>query len=170
MKTKKIFDIIFYLILGVLLIQRVPVLLSQYKIEGKKVDETKFTNLKMQQIDFPPRDQKSVAVFWATWCGPCSLELSRINKAILDKEIDSRFIYVVNVDEDPSLVRSEFIKRKYNFDGYFNKDLAIQLNVQGTPTVVFIDENKNVEWISTGISPSLIYRTRNFLPKVTSLK
>lgn len=104
-------------------------------------------------------------IFWATWCGPCTLELKRINNAVINKEIDPRYIYAVNMGEETTLVNAEFAKRQYKFQSYydFDKNLARQLQIEVTPTVLFIDEKQTLKWISSGISPTLVYRIQNFL-------
>jgi thiol-disulfide isomerase/thioredoxin len=159
-------NIVFYLIISALLIQRVPLLVSQYKNEGIMIQTVTLQKDNMQPVSFPVKNEKSIVIFWATWCGPCSIELNRINSAILNKEIDPKYVYAVNLEEDPDLVRAHFDKKKYSFKSYFNfnKNLASQLNVSVTPTVAFIDTDKKLSWISSGISPTLIYRIKNFLP------
>ena len=114
---------------------------------------------------FPKENEKSVVIFWATWCGPCSVELNRINKAIINNEIDRRFIYAVNMGEDQSVVERDFKNKNYQFESYYNLDnkLASQLKAEVTPTIAFIDNQKRLRWISSGISPTLIYRIKNFL-------
>jgi thiol-disulfide isomerase/thioredoxin len=141
------------------------VFISQFKSEGKEISTVTFQADNMQPVYFPKSNEKSVVIFWATWCGPCSVELNRINNAIIKKEIDPRYVYAVNMGEDPDLVKRELSKRKYKFQSYYESkgDLISQLKVEVTPTVAFIDERKTLRWLSSGISPSLIYRIMNFL-------
>lgn len=145
--------------------QRLPLLLSQFKSEGSTIKSVVLQTSDMQAVSFPKPNEKSVVIFWATWCAPCSLELKRINNAVINKEIDPRYIYAVNMGEDPSLVKTAFTKREYKFQSYydFDKKLAEQLKIEVTPTVLFIDEKQTLTWISSGVSPSLIYRIQIFL-------
>jgi thiol-disulfide isomerase/thioredoxin len=147
------------------LAQRVPSIISQFKTEGQTVPVITLKQMNMKTIMFPKENTKSVVVFWATWCAPCSVELNRINSAILNKEIDAKDIYAINTGEDPSLVTKELNKKHYVFKSYFDIDnkLANFLNSNVTPTIAFIDKNQKIQWISSGISPSLIYRIKNFL-------
>lgn len=147
--------------------QRVPVLLTQFQNEGSSVKEVTLQDTSLQKVLFPKINEKSVVVFWATWCGPCTLELSRINKAIINKEINASSIYAINMGEEPTIANAEAKKRDYKFSIYYdlNLELIKQLNVAVTPTIAFIDQNKKIEWLSSGISPSLIFRIQSFLSK-----
>lgn len=142
------------------LITRLPSILEQFKQEG-----TVFTPILIDGKLFPPKNEKSVLVFWATWCGPCTLELKRINSAIANKEISSKNIFAVNMGEPQELVDKAVKERNYNFQVLIdtNGTLAKMFQVQATPTIVFIDEKGKIDWISSGISPSLIYRIKSFL-------
>jgi len=135
------------------LFQRLPQILAHFQGQGKIVSAVKL------------QKEKRVYVFWATWCGPCTLELNRINQAIINKEIDSRHIYAVNMGEDPVLVKQEMQKRSYQFQSYDDVDNALvkELKVEVTPTVALVDEKHTLQWISSGISPTLIYRIQKFL-------
>ena len=163
--TENKLNIILYIILFVIFTQRAPMLVSQFKSEGSTIKTVTLQTSTMQPVYFPKPNEKSVVVFWTTWCGPCSVELNRINKAILNKEIDPQKIYAVNLGEDPDLVKVEFAKRQYKFQVYFNfnKSLEAQLNAKITPTVAFIDDKQKLRWLSSGISPLLIYRIHRFL-------
>ena len=88
---------------------------------------------------FPALHKKSVLVFWASWCGPCSIELSRINSAINNKEISSNNIFAVNMGENPELVNRVVHERKYSMPVIFdnNGELANLLHVKVTPTIAY---------------------------------
>lgn len=51
------------------------------------------------------------------------------------------------------------IKRLSGESGQVSK----KYNVTGTPTVVFIDAEEKINWITTGLSPTLEYRIKEFL-------
>jgi thiol-disulfide isomerase/thioredoxin len=116
-------------------------------------------------IMFPAYGKKSIAVFWASWCGPCGIELSRINKAILEKEIGADRIYAISLDQDLHALEKTILEKKYSFKTYLDKENTIStlLKVNSTPTIVFIDETGKVSWQTTGVSPFLINRIKSFL-------
>ena len=67
--------------------------------------------------------------------------------------------------ENPELVNRAIHDRKYSMPVVFDKfgELAQTLRVKGTPTIALIDETGKIDWISSGLSPSLIYRIKYFL-------
>lgn len=164
-KSLKIKDIIFYTLIILFLAVRVPLYFSQSKSEGITLKKAMLETSDLRSIGFPKKKEKSILIFWATWCGPCSFELNRINNAIIEKEIDSKYIYAINMGEDPEVVKKEVAKKDYKFSYFynFNNELLSQLNIEVTPTIVFLTDEHKVEWITSGISPTLIYRMKKFI-------
>lgn len=113
---------------------------------------------------FPPPKEKSVMVFWATWCGPCSVELKRINAAIEDGSISAKNLFAVNMGEDQSVIDKTLKERHYRFPVVRDSgnQLAQSLGVSVTPTVAFISADGQIKWLSSGLSPTLIYRIGRF--------
>ncbi len=138
---------------------RLPLFIEQFNKQGKI-----FSPIEVNGKSFPPMGEKSVLVFWASWCGPCTLELNRINSAIDKKEFSPANIYAVNMGESKEVVDREIRKRKYNFAIVSDdrNELANSLNVKVTPTIAFISKSGKIEWLSSGISPLLIYRIQSF--------
>ncbi len=159
-KSWKFSDWFLAVILLYFLINKAPGLFEQHKLQG-----TKLNPILMGERFIPTPKAKSVLVFWASWCGPCTIELNRIQKAINEREITSNNIFAVNMGDEENLVNKVVTERKYTMPIVLDKNgaLANKVNVQGTPTISFIDENGVIVWLSTGLSPTLIYRIKKFL-------
>ena len=109
--------------------------------------------------------QKRVLLFWATWCGPCSLELARVNRMIAGGELKPEQVLAISIGETAEVVKSAIAERKYTFPVALDLDgkVAESFKVSGTPTIVFVDEKQVINWLSTGLSPSLGLRLQRFL-------
>lgn len=164
-RLNTIFNIFLIVILVIFLTQRLPSLSGHYKIEGTPLKNYTLTNLDGTLVLLPKTNKKNVFVFWATWCGPCSIELSRINKLIEAKIISPNDVYAINMGEDISLVFRTTKEKGYLFNTVIDQKglLTRDLKIEATPSIVFIDHNQTIIWISSGISPTLIYRLKNFL-------
>ncbi len=164
MKYKRIFNTIFFAVAAYAIYLRLPVILSHFEFQDKVIP-----NFKMRTLDggeFELYQQKKVAlVFWATWCGPCEVELKRINKMIVDKKIRPENVLAVAGLEDQKLIEETMKKNGYQFPvGLdFDENASKIFKVQATPTIVFIDEKHTVEWMTSGLSPTLEYRLSSFL-------
>jgi cytochrome c biogenesis protein CcmG/thiol:disulfide interchange protein DsbE len=146
--------------------QKVPSIIKMYEAEGQPAQSAVAIDLNGQPISIPlPR--KHILVFWATWCGPCKVELGRINNLILSGEVAAESVLAVSLAEDPNLVSSFVREQKYLFKiGVDQSGKTAELyQVSGTPTILFIGSDQKVSWMTTGLSPSLEFRIRSFLKK-----
>lgn len=134
-------------------------------MQGRGVNSFQLETLSGDIFDSDRMQSSYVVVFWATWCGPCSLELARLNRLILNNEIKSESVLAISVREEKSLVES--VAREKNYQFKIGVDpigkIADFFRVQGTPTIVFIGKDKTVKWITTGLSPSLELRVKAHL-------
>ncbi len=164
MKYHKIFNTIFFALAVYALYLRLPTILNHFGHQDKVVP-----NFKMRTLDggeFELYSQKKVAlIFWASWCGPCEIELKRINKMILDKKIRPENILAIAGLEDQKNLFETVQKNNYQFTvGLdFDESAAKFFKVQATPTIVFVDEKHSVQWMTSGLSPTLEYRLSSFL-------
>jgi len=82
---------------------------------------------------------------WATWCGPCRMEMPGIQRLYEKLAGDGRIVFVAISDESPETVRKFFKKRKYTFPSYTIKgDLPPVLACLGIPTTFIIDPDGRI--------------------------
>jgi cytochrome c biogenesis protein CcmG/thiol:disulfide interchange protein DsbE len=109
--------------------------------------------------------KKTVFVFWATWCPPCKVELSRLQSLINAGAIAQDAVVAVSVGEDRDVVAGAVKERGYTFDVALDTKslVAEKYAVAGTPTILFRNADGTVAWRTSGISPTLELRVLHFL-------
>lgn len=164
---KKYLNILFYFVLAYLIASKIPTWWAHFNLQSQKATEHQVQRLSGENITIPVPGQKTILVFWATWCGPCQVELSRLNKLLATGVIKSNELIAINMQEDPKVISEYLDKNSYQFIVALDPQglIAEQYKVSGTPTVLFLDEAGLIQWITTGLSPTLEIRVKNFLNK-----
>lgn len=109
---------------------------------GFKVKSTEGMDLSLDGL----RGKVVLLDFWATWCGPCRVEMPEVKKVWKKYGGDQFIIVGVSLDGDrgsfESYVRSEGLTWPQYFDGggWGNK-IARLYNVSGIPDTVLIDHD-----------------------------
>jgi len=161
---KHALNILFAIVLLFILAQRLPSIIYMYGMEGREAKSAIVMDLNSQPVSFPLLS-KHILVFWATWCGPCKVELARINRMVTNGEIPPDSVLAISVAEDLKTVSSFVEEQGYSFRIAIDRTgkSAALYRVSGTPTILFINQDQTVNWMTTGLSPSLEFRIRSFL-------
>lgn len=159
-------NLIVILVLAYVLLNRLPSIISNFKAEGIILETKNYQLIAPtgvpSEITFPPKERKVLAIFWATWCGPCKLEMNRLKTSIENKDIPENGIVAINPFEPPATVEHFLKENKYPFLFIDAPEVSKVLNISATPTTVFI-ENGTLNSISSGLSILGIWRAEAFL-------
>ena len=164
-KFAKLLDWLLGLIVLGLLLARIPNILDQWALEGKQIAPQELYSQQGAKVLVPSLGKRQIAIFWATWCKPCELELSRFNAAISSGELSADAVVAVNLGEEPELAFATGKSREYRMQIVADPEakLGSLLNVAGTPTVVHLDEHAVVYYASTGLGLIPVWRAKRFL-------
>ena len=158
---------IFTLLLVLFVIWRqAPLFMSNAQMEGTSLPSQMYpvvsSTAGSTEVEFPPKGSKAITIFWATWCGPCKIEMQRLQSSIQDKNISGSQIFAINPFEPTPVVKKFLAQNKYDFTFIDASDVSNKLQVAVTPTTLFI-ENNIITKMSSGMSLIGIWRAEWFL-------
>ncbi len=95
------------------------------------------------------RGQVVLVNFWATWCGPCRLEMPAIQEQFESTDL---VVLAVNFDESPAQVQAFVDELGLTFTTLLDPGGKIQLlyQVRGYPTSYFVDEEGTIQILHIG--------------------
>jgi thiol-disulfide isomerase/thioredoxin len=106
--------------------------------------------LKEQLTDY--RGKVVFLNFWATWCGPCRIEMPSMERIYNEFQDDGMVILAVNLGES-SAIAGEFMKsNNLSFPVLLDKDqtVATIYGVRSIPTSYLIDRDGNIMAMAVG--------------------
>jgi thiol-disulfide isomerase/thioredoxin len=117
-------------------------------IEGKTVDGTAFS-LKEKYAD-----NVVLVDFWATWCGPCVMELPILLKVAEDYKDRGVVLVTVNAGEDAEKIQAFQKELEAKFNVVLDPDgkHASAYQVSGIPQLVVIGRGGIVEELHVGLA------------------
>lgn len=113
-------------------------------------------------VHFPPENSRGIAIFWATWCGPCKVEMARLKSSVENGNIPREKIFAVNLFEDQQVIKKFLAQNNYPFTFISAPEVAQEINVKATPTTLFLD-NGMITSMSSGMSLIGIWKAEFFL-------
>jgi peroxiredoxin len=90
--------------------------------------------------------------FWATWCGPCRVEMPHLNR-LYEKYRSSGFTLLgVNIDDDPAAARALAGKLGLKFPVLLDTDKRVvgAYDLNAMPATVLIDRDGRVRHLHRG--------------------
>jgi thiol-disulfide isomerase/thioredoxin len=101
------------------------------------------------------RGKVIVINFWATWCGPCQVEMPLFEKTIAKYKDEKDVVFLaLNTDEDRELVRLFLKDKKYNLPIAYAENLDQHYGVEAIPTTLIFDRQGQVSYRQAGFNPN----------------
>ena len=119
---------------------------------------TQAPDFTLRQIDGPnlrlgeQRGRVVMVNFWATWCGPCRVELPHLSR-LHEKYRASGFVLLgVNIDEDPNAAKALAGKLGLKFPVLLDTDRRVvgAYDLNAMPATVLIDKDGRVRHLYRG--------------------
>jgi cytochrome c biogenesis protein CcmG/thiol:disulfide interchange protein DsbE len=91
--------------------------------------------------------------FWATWCGPCTLQAPILDRIAKRYEKQGLVVLGVNVDDAPDVARSHAQKQRLSYPIVMDttRDASRKYSVEKLPSLVVIDREGRVVKYMTGL-------------------
>ena len=109
------------------------------KLEITFLDGKKF-NLAKQ------KNQMTIIVFWAKWCGICKKELKILDKIYQEKKPQGLEIVGISIDDKENFEDVKKISDKLSFgNGFYSDAKKISFEIpKSIPTTYFLDKNQQI--------------------------
>lgn len=126
--------------------------------EAKKILAPDFTvyDLDGNEVHLSDFIGKPVVLnFWASWCGPCKMEMPDFNEKYLEMGEEVQFLIINVTDGSRETVESAsafIVKQGYSFPVFYDteQDATSTYGVNSLPTTYFIDVEGNAIAQATG--------------------
>lgn len=158
-------NVFFILILAFVLYQKFPVLKNNFSHQDKALSSREVRILNDRgnnSIVFPSKDSRAIAIFWATWCGPCKIEMNRLKESVESGAIPKESLFAINPFESGPEVLKFIQDNQYPFTFIESSTIASELNINVTPTTLFIEKGM-ITKMSSGMSVWGIWEAELFL-------
>ena len=141
---------------------------AQSELVGRSAPDFMLYDLNGNEVrlsDF--RGKPVVLNFWATWCGPCRVEIPHVNKLYDKYKAQGLVVIGVNSEEDHAKVRS-FAEQNIAYTVVLNGGAQFQqYGVRGIPSTFYIDREGIIHsydvGFETGGEATIDMKIRNLL-------
>ena len=120
---------------------------------GKLAPDFTLNSLDGQEVSLSGLRGKPVLLnFWATWCGPCRIEMPLLQE-IYEKWAGKELVLLaVNLHEDPGKVREFVESAGYSFPVLLatGNEVPLSYNIRNIPATFFIDADGVIRDIKIG--------------------
>ena len=134
---------------------------EQSDLIGKAAPEFELPSLDGQKISLAHfhGKKKLVVSFWASWCGPCRMEMPMLQEFYkqLRNDSDKFELLAISVDEERGEAEDFAMRMKLPFPVLLDpkSSVANSYGVDGIPFLFVIDENGTVTYGQAGFNPAL---------------
>ena len=91
--------------------------------------------------------------FWATWCGPCRVEMPLLEQAVVKYKQDESVVFLaVNTDEDRVLVEPYLNEQKLKLPVVYADYLDEHWAVSSIPTTLILDRKGEISFRQAGFN------------------
>lgn len=116
------------------------------------------------------KQHKLVAInFWASWCGPCRIEMPGFDKLYQELRKDGFVILAVNEDQKPEEMKDYLERKPVSFPVLLDSDGALmgRLGVKVLPTTILVGGDGNILEVHRGIEQYFSSTVRGYLQLAT---
>jgi peroxiredoxin len=98
-----------------------------------------------------------VVAFWASWCGPCRMEMPSLQSFYQQHHGKGVEVLAVSIDDDAALAQKYAEQNRLPFPVLMddNQQAASQYHVEGIPVIFVVDPAGKVRFALEGLNPSL---------------
>jgi cytochrome c biogenesis protein CcmG/thiol:disulfide interchange protein DsbE len=129
---------------------------------GRSAPQFSLQNLDGRTVSLKDYGSKVIVVdFWATWCGPCRMEIPQLNQLYLNNRTKGLEIIGISMDDETDVVKQFLLKTRVDYPVVMGNDgVANDFGgVEGLPTKFIIDRNGNVVRKLVGYQASELEKT-----------
>jgi len=150
-------------LIGFVIYVQLPLFLKNSDKEGLKLNAKSYESVAPSATDvtYPPAGN-ALAIFWATWCAPCKLEMSRLKESVLSGKIPREKVFAINPFEALPLQRKYILENDYPFQFITGDEIVSKLELTATPTTILTTDSEVIS-VSSGISLIGIWEAESFL-------
>ena len=132
---------------------------SPTALYGKRAPDFDLKDLRGQNVKLSDyRSKKTVVVaFWASWCGPCRIEMPSLQSFYAKNRDKNVEVLAVSLDLDPEEARKYADAQKLAFPVLLDEHqrTAQSYDVDGIPALFVVDKSGSVRFSVEGLNPGL---------------
>lgn len=112
------------------------------------------------------RGKKIVLInFWASWCGPCRLEMPSFEKLYSGQKNNGFTILAIAEDKEREKLDQYLKDKPVSFPVLIDKDgsLSDKFKIEALPTTILVDANGRIKQVHEGVQPYVQYLVQSEL-------
>jgi thiol-disulfide isomerase/thioredoxin len=116
-------------------------------LSGKPASDFTLADLQGRKHTLSAQRGKVVMLdFWASWCGPCRMQMPRVEKLYRELKPKGLVVYAINMRESPAIARRYLERNKYTTTTLLDQqgEVSERYQVAGIPSLVVIDRQGRI--------------------------